>query len=312
MAIKCPKCGYAKNDEGSPSCNLCGQVLPSASAAPSPPAPPSTLPGKAPAGPADSADSTGIGEVRAKEGSGPYAVGGFCTLKCSLLERPLRLRPDRAVTVGRARESDICVPSQMISRHHGRIFCDKGIWIYEDLKSSNGSRVNGKRVDRVVLQSGDVLDVGGFLITYREIHALSDVSDTSEEEGKTMTIDPQMLRRAGMSGLDGVAMLGGLGGSLEDIAIPDILQLLETQRKSGTLSLDFGGAAGKIHMVGGMIVNADYGKLTGEIAVHRMLGKTKGTFHFDPRVPKVDQVIHRATTTVLMDAARALDEKGQG
>jgi hypothetical protein len=200
----------------------------------------------------------------------------------------------------------------MISRHHGRIFCDRGIWIYEDLKSSNGSRVNGKRVDRVVLQSGDVLDVGGFLITYREIHALSDVSDTAEEEGKTMTIDPQMLRRAGMSGLDGVAMLGGLGGSLEDIAIPDILQLLETQRKSGTLSLDFGGAAGKIHMVGGMIVNADYGKLTGEIAVHRMLGKAKGTFHFDPRVPKVDQVIHRATTTVLMDAARALDEKGQG
>ena len=114
-----------------------------------------------------------------------------------------------------------------------------------------------------------------------------------------------------MAGMDGVALLGGLGGSLTDITIPDILQLMEVQRKSGTLSLDFEGAVGKIFMLGGSMVHAEYGKLTGEIAVHKMLHKTKGSFHFDPREPKTEKTIHRPTTTVLMDAARNMDEKGR-
>jgi pSer/pThr/pTyr-binding forkhead associated (FHA) protein len=214
-------------------------------------------------------------------------------------------------TVGRAKESDISVPSQMVSRHHGQFLFEKGVWVYVDLKSSNGSRVGGKRVERVVLQSGDVVDVGGFMITYKEIHDLSQVTETPEDEGKTMAIDPSMLKRAALAGVDGVALLGGLGGSLADISMPDILQLLEMQKKNGTLSFDFEGAYGKIFLKNGMMIHAEYGKLTGEIAVTRMLHKAKGTFHLDPRDPKSEQSIHRPTTTVLMDAARSMDERSQ-
>jgi hypothetical protein len=42
-----------------------------------------------------------------------------------------------------------------------------------------------------------------------------------------------------------------------------------------------------------------------------MLGKVKGSFHLDPRDPKTEETIHRPTTTVLMDAARSMDEKAQ-
>jgi hypothetical protein len=244
------------------------------------------------------------------DASAAFSVGGLCHLKCSLLDRPLRLRADRAVTVGRVKENDICIPSQMVSRHHGKFTFEKGVWIYTDLKSSNGSRVNGKRVDRVGLQSGDVVDLGGFMITYKEIHDLSQVAEGGEEEGKTMAIDPSMLKRAAMGGMDGVAMLGGLGGSLSDISIPDILQLLENQRKSGTLTFDFDGAMGKIHIKAGMMVHAEYGRLTGELAVAKMLQRTKGSFHLDPREMKTEVTIHRPTTTVLMDVARTMDERG--
>ncbi|MND01362.1 hypothetical protein D3C83_203300 [compost metagenome] len=51
------------------------------------------------------------------------------------------------------------------------------------------------------------------------------------------------------------------------------------------------------------------GKLTGEMAVQKILLRVAGTFHFDPREPKTERSIHRATTTVLMDAARAFDEQ---
>jgi hypothetical protein len=322
---KCAKCGYARNKDEDKVCNLCGEVLGgkagAAPAAPPSAAPPPSPPAAAHAGdtvipeeaPEDAAQAAAPARPAAREmdPSGMFVAGGLCHLRCSLLEKPLRLRPDKVVTVGRAKESDICVPSQMVSRNHGQFLFEKGVWVYQDLKSANGSRVHGKRVDRVVLQSGDVVDVGGFMITYKEIHDLSDVSEQPEDEGKTMAFDPSMLKRASMSGMDGVAMLGGLGGSLADITIPDILQLCEVQRKSGTLTLDFEGAMGKIFFRHGMMVHAEYGKITGEIAVYKMLNKVKGTFHLDPREPRTDQSIHRPTTTVLMDAARYIDEKGK-
>jgi hypothetical protein len=324
--MQCPKCGSTRNSREDRLCNLCGEVLaavpPGDTAIPdedplNPPAmagsPPSTIsPPPSPAAPGASRSGPGAEEKPEDPSkSDSIPLGGLCHLKCSLLDRPLRLKPGRAVTVGRVKENDISVPSQMVSRHHGRFAFEKGVWTYSDLKSSNGTRVNGKRVERAVLQSGDVVDVGGFMITYKEIHDLKDVTDQGEEDGKTLTIDPSMLKRAAMAGMDGVAMLGGLGGSLADISIPDILQLLETQRKSGTLTLDFEGAVGKIFLRGGRMIHAEYGKITGEIAVHKMLGKVKGSFHLDPRDPKTEETIHRPTTTVLMDAARSMDEKAQ-
>ena len=315
LSVKCPKCGYAKNAAGDRLCSLCGEVLaPGGAAAPAKPAPakkgadPGDTEIPEPAAPAPAASVPASASDDASGASA--AAGGLCHLKCSLLDRPLRMRPDRAVTIGRARECDISVPSQMVSRTHGKVEYDKGVWVYTDLKSSNGSRINGKRVERAVLQSGDVIDVGGFMITYKEIHDLSDVSEVPDDQGKTMSLDPSMLKRAAMSGMDGVALLGGLGGTLADIAIFDILQLLETQRKTGTLTFDFEGAMGKIHMVQGAMVHAEYGKLTGELAVQKMLVRTQGTFHFDPREPRTDRSIHRPTTTVLMDAARSFDERG--
>jgi hypothetical protein len=269
-------------------------------AAPEPPRAP------VPAAPAPSASESG-------DTSGSF-VGGFCHLRCSLLDRPLRLKADRPFTVGRGSDNDIVIPSQMVSRKHGKVYYDSRVWVYQDLGSSNGTRVNGKRVDKVVLQSGDVIDLGGFLVTYKEIHDLTDVAEgpgAGMEEGKTMAFDANMLKKVAMQGMDGVAVLGGLGGSLADIDIADILQLLEMQRKSGTLSLDFEGAYGKIFVLGGNMIHAEYGKIAGETAIYKMLKIHKGSFHFDPREPRVAPTINRPTTSVLLDASREMDEGGR-
>ena len=93
---------------------------------------------------------------------------------------------------------------------------------------------------------------------------------------------------------------------------PQADSLLENQRKSGTLTFDFEGALGKIHIKAGMMINAEYGRLTGELAVAKMLQRTKGSFHLDPREMKTEVTIHRPTTTVLMDVARTMDERGNG
>jgi len=48
-------------------------------------------------------------------------------------------------TIGRLLENDLCVPSDLVSGHHGRVLFREGEFLFEDLGSTNGSLVsNGK------------------------------------------------------------------------------------------------------------------------------------------------------------------------
>jgi predicted component of type VI protein secretion system len=58
-------------------------------------------------------------------------------------------------TIGRAPECDICIDSRGISRRHARLRpLEYGVEI-EDLKSTNGTYLNGQRVTVAVARSGD-------------------------------------------------------------------------------------------------------------------------------------------------------------
>jgi transcriptional regulator with GAF, ATPase, and Fis domain len=64
------------------------------------------------------------------------------------------------ITVGRSVDNDIRIGGSMVSRRHCRIETGaEGTWV-NDLGSSNGTLVNGERVDRRLLGSGDELKVG--------------------------------------------------------------------------------------------------------------------------------------------------------
>lgn len=63
-------------------------------------------------------------------------------------------------TVGRAPRADFIVEAALVSRLHCRLeVADEGIDVI-DLSSTNGTFVNGARIERARLQSGDVLHVG--------------------------------------------------------------------------------------------------------------------------------------------------------
>jgi hypothetical protein len=67
---------------------------------------------------------------------------------------------DGSLTIGRATDNDLVAIDGQVSRHHGRIVGRRGTLVYEDLGSTNGSRVNGVVVTEVVLGVGDRLEVG--------------------------------------------------------------------------------------------------------------------------------------------------------
>lgn len=75
--------------------------------------------------------------------------------------------PAAGAVVGRSRECDVVLDDSGISRRHAEIRPQGGSWIIEDLGSTNGLRLNGRRVQgRAPLQPGDRVELGSTEIVF--------------------------------------------------------------------------------------------------------------------------------------------------
>ncbi len=71
-----------------------------------------------------------------------------------------------AVTIGRGEENQFVLKVDGVSRKHARVFPLESCWYIEDTGSTNGIRVNGEAVDRVILNDGDTVEIGPVLYTF--------------------------------------------------------------------------------------------------------------------------------------------------
>lgn len=71
-----------------------------------------------------------------------------------------RIKPGTIKTVGRAPRADFIVDAALVSRLHCRLEVTDDRIDVIDLSSTNGTFVNGKRIERARLRSGDLLQVG--------------------------------------------------------------------------------------------------------------------------------------------------------
>ncbi len=64
------------------------------------------------------------------------------------------------VLIGRGSQCDLVITGLTVSRHHAQLFFREGGWIVIDLGSTNGTYINGARVQRSQLLPGDLLGCG--------------------------------------------------------------------------------------------------------------------------------------------------------
>ncbi len=74
---------------------------------------------------------------------------------------------DDGATLGRSRSSDVMVDDPNVSRAHAEVRAHGSSWVLTDLGSTNGTRLNGRRVTQPeVLGPGDEIEVGTTTLTF--------------------------------------------------------------------------------------------------------------------------------------------------
>jgi response regulator RpfG family c-di-GMP phosphodiesterase len=100
----------------------------------------------------------------------------------------------------------------------------------------------------------------------------------------------------------------GVAGSLQEMGLPEMVQVLWYGRKTGSLKIRSGANSGEIHFVGGAIFNALWTNLRGEEAFFAMLRLVEGEFSLDPNFAAPQQVIQDSPEALLLEGMRRLDE----
>jgi FHA domain-containing protein/uncharacterized protein DUF4388 len=216
------------------------------------------------------------------------------------------LEEEREIIVGRSSDLDMVLVEEMVSRRHARIQLVGGSVNIDDLGSTNGTFVNGERVTHAELQEGDRVLIGSNILKVV-------ATDGVAPPGAPM--DAVQATR-GSRGTGGDARMSG---SLEEIPLPDLLQLFGSSRKSGTLVVTSEDKMGRIHLRGGLVHQVDAENENGEPLplsglkiVYRMLSWERGIFELTPEDPrKFDAPLDLNVQEVLMEGFRQKDELAQ-
>lgn len=256
------------------------------------------------------------------------------------------LQEGDALILGRDTAADVMLPERKISRKHARLYfdSDSNELLIEDLESLNGTFVNSKQIrDVEALNSGDQIRVGSFLLEVQvegqaeapaedeefsspsvvELTGSLDTSGNSEDEakadlGEEIHAENQFNYFSGVERLEKTS--GSLiSGKLEELSLPDLLQMLSTIQKSGELVVSeskiekstdgLKKGAATLFLEDGQILHIVYNDYENEQAFFELLKVQKGFFALFPlKHSNFDNPISMPLEALLLEGLRHLDE----
>lgn len=98
-------------------------------------------------------------------------------------------------TLGRKPDNDIVLDNQAVSGHHCKFYESGGTWYVEDLNSTNGTFVNGKKVLKAGLKHGDSIVLVKYTLLYAADNAPAPAAEIPlpEQKKKTPTGNLEVL-----------------------------------------------------------------------------------------------------------------------
>jgi pSer/pThr/pTyr-binding forkhead associated (FHA) protein len=213
------------------------------------------------------------------------------------------LRPNREIIIGRSSDLDMVLVEDMVSRKHAKITTDDTVVTIQDLGSTNGTFVNGEKVRKADLKDGDRILIGTSIIKIVFVDGEHTNHLTETEARSKMAVAANKRSSAAPK---------SMAGSIEEIPLPDLLQLLSTSRKSGVLVIHSDRFVGKIFFRKGQIYFTsieNHFNIGPRKSLTRMLGWSQGLFELEP--PDESAVLEEmddSTEGLLIESMRQLDE----
>ena len=97
--------------------------------------------------------------ARKGKSTNPTSVSPLLLIRDIAGERQVSLNGD-SVSIGRSRDNDVEIEDISSSRHHCALKRIQGCWHIEDLRSRNGTLVNGILIRRQPMMVGDLIEIG--------------------------------------------------------------------------------------------------------------------------------------------------------
>lgn len=72
------------------------------------------------------------------------------------------------LTIGRKADNTLVIEDPAVSGHHARIVKVQAVFFLEDLKSTNGTAINGRPITRHQLRDADVITIGQHRLVFQE------------------------------------------------------------------------------------------------------------------------------------------------
>jgi pSer/pThr/pTyr-binding forkhead associated (FHA) protein len=209
---------------------------------------------------------------------------------------PFQLPHTGAVVLGRSRECELRLGDVDTSRRHAKIVCEGGRFVLHDLASTNGTFVNGERIERRELEPGDRLQIGANMVTFCQVSGEVSGTFDAPDDGMQTQIIERDLRG------------GAFRGDLAEIPPFAVIQILEMGRKTGLLRIDSDQTPGKLWLRGGDPVHAETKDQVGFDAAVALVHASLGQFTFEPQATPAQHTIEASVTQLLLEASRRLDE----
>jgi pSer/pThr/pTyr-binding forkhead associated (FHA) protein len=213
------------------------------------------------------------------------------------------LKADKQVVIGRSSELDMVLVEDMVSRKHAKITVGGGKIVIEDLGSTNGTFVNGEKVKQARLKEGDRILIGTSILKLVQVGADAAALDDNAVKRNLEEVAARSQARG--------AKASSMTGKIEEIPLPDLLQLFHTSKKNGVLVIR-GPREGKIYLRQGRVYYAvidDNHELGPQKSFSRIISWEQGDFELRAAAEEQFPVeLEASTEALLMDALRLLDE----
>lgn len=196
------------------------------------------------------------------------------------------------LVVGRESDSGLVLPEDLVSRRHAEFTVKDGEVGVKDLASTNGTFVNGQRIRKARLALGDRVLVGTSLMKL--------VPAPAGAQATPPVIVARTRSQAAMQ------------GKIEEVPLPDLVQMVTSARKSGVLVLRREEEEARIDLREGRVAGCRISSapaVTDQKAFWRLLTWDRGSFELvPPPDPLPPAAVDLEVGPLLMEGIRQLDE----